>query len=295
MGFRSGYIAIIGRPNVGKSTLLNSIIGEKVSIVTPKPQTTRKRVLGIKTTGTCQAVFIDTPGIHKPLHKLGEFMAREALEALAEADLILFMVEPEPPGPGDLFIIETLRESGIRGPVFLLINKIDLVKKPELLPLIDRYSELYPFESIIPFSALDARDVSALFRSVEEHLPEGPKYYPDDILTDQYERSIVEEIIREKVMETTKDEVPHAVAVEVVQWTERPDGLVSISANIFVEREGQKGIIIGKGGARLKAVGAAARVEVERLLNRRVFMELWVKVKKDWRSDDRMLRELGLR
>jgi len=291
--FRSGYVAIIGRPNVGKSTLLNSILGEKVAIVTSRAQTTRKKIIGIRTSRDSQIIFIDTPGIHRPSNRLGEFMLREAKEALKDADVIFLMVEPQAAGPGDRFIINSLRESGTAPPVFLIINKIDLIKKTEILPLIEEFSGLYPFETVFPLSALNPDDVKMLVDTVVGKLPQGPKYYPDDAITDEYERFLVSEIIREKVMELTKDEVPHAVAVEIVQWTEREDGLTSLSANIYVERQGQKGIIIGKGGGRLKSIGTAARADIERFLGRKVFMELWVKVKEDWRSDLRKLKEMG--
>jgi GTP-binding protein Era len=292
--FRSGYVAIIGRPNVGKSTLLNSLLGEKVSIVTSRPQTTRRRIIGIRTTGQSQIIFIDTPGFHKPQHKLGEFMVKEARESLKDADVILFMVEPKSPGPGDMFIIERLRELEKAGPVLLLINKIDLVKKSELLPVMDEYHRSYPFDAIFPLSALNAEDVNLLVQDLEERLPSGPKYYPDDIVTDQYERFVVGEMIREKVMEATEEEVPHSIAVEIVEWTERDDGMLFLSANIYIEREGQKGIIIGKGGQRLKVIGSAARADIEKFLARKVFMKLWVKVKEGWRGDTRVLKELGL-
>jgi GTP-binding protein Era len=292
-GFRSGYVAIVGRPNVGKSTLLNSILGEEISIVTPKPQTTQRRITGIRTTGDSQIVFIDTPGIHKPLNKLGELMVKTAREALHDADIILFMVEPHPPGAGDRFIIDSLTQRKESCPVFLLINKVDRVKKPEILPLIDEYRTLYPFEEIFPLSALNAADVRALLDRLVARLPLGPRYYPDDMITDLYERSLVSEIIREKIMEATKDEVPHAVAVEIVRWTEREDGLLSLAVNIYVERQGQKGIIIGKKGERLKSIGSASRTRIEKFLHRKVFMELWVKVREDWRSDENTLKELG--
>ncbi|HXX58088.1 MAG TPA: GTPase Era, partial [Thermodesulfovibrionales bacterium] len=282
-----------GRPNVGKSTLLNSILGEKVAIVTSRAQTTRKKIIGIRTSRDSQIIFIDTPGIHRPSNRLGEFMLREAKEALKDADVIFLMVEPQAAGPGDRFIINSLRESGTAPPVFLIINKIDLIKKTEILPLIEEFSGLYPFETVFPLSALNPDDVKMLVDTVVGKLPQGPKYYPDDAITDEYERFLVSEIIREKVMELTKDEVPHAVAVEIVQWTEREDGLTSLSANIYVERQGQKGIIIGKGGGRLKSIGTAARADIERFLGRKVFMELWVKVKEDWRSDLRKLKEMG--
>ncbi|MCC6346003.1 MAG: GTPase Era [Nitrospirales bacterium] len=291
--FRSGYVSLIGRPNVGKSTLLNGILGEKVAIVTPKPQTTRNRLVGVKTLPEAQIVFVDTPGIHKPQHKLGEWMVREAQASLKEVDVVLFLVEPSLPGRGDLHILDMLK--GLEKPVFLVVNKIDTLRKPELLPVIDAYGKLYPFREVIPVSALNGDGVEVLLAALLRNLPEGPRYYPDDIVTDQMERFMVAEIIREKLMQQTEEEVPHSVATEVVQWSEREDGVVLIQANIYVEREGQKGIIIGKEGARLKAVGTSARREAEDLLGTKVFLELWVKVKKDWRSRDNMLRELGFK
>ncbi|MEW6118057.1 MAG: GTPase Era [Nitrospirota bacterium] len=291
--FRSGYVSLTGRPNVGKSTLLNTILGEKVAIVTPKPQTTRNRIIGVKTLPDAQIVLVDTPGIHKPQHKLGEMIVKEAQNAVREVDIILFMVEPEPPGPGDRFIIELFRD--INKPVFLLINKVDSVKKPDVLPVIDAYRQLFPFNEIIPISALTGDGVDILLNDIVKYLPEGPKYYPDDLVTDQLERFVVAEIIREKIMQQTEEEVPHSVATEVVQWTEREDGVIFITANIYVERKGQKGIIIGKEGAKLKAIGTSARIEIEKLLGTKVFLELWVKVKKDWRSNHRMLSELGFK
>ncbi len=291
--FRSGYVSIMGRPNVGKSTLLNTLLGEKISIVTPRPQTTRKRITGIRTTENSQIVFIDTPGIHKPHHPLGEFMVKEAKEALKDVDLVLFMVEPRFPGHADMLIIDLLRETLKGRPVLLVINKVDLVKKAELLPVIDEYSRLYTFDDIFPLSALNADEVRLLLNAIEKKLPRGPKYYPDDMLTDQYERFVVSEIIREKVMTSTEEEVPHSVAVEILQWSERADGMLFLDANIYVEREGQKGIIIGKGGRKLKEIGSAARADIEKLLGRKVFMKLWVKVREDWRSDRKVLKELG--
>lgn len=293
--FRSGYVSIIGRPNAGKSTLLNSILGEKISIVTSKPQTTLKKITGIRTTEDSQIVFIDTPGIHKPLHKLGEFMVREARGALKDVDIILFIAEPHLPGPGNKFIIKLLRETAEGCPVFLLINKADIVKKEALLPVIEEYSKLYAFDTIIPMSALNPADVQLLLDKIGGRLPAGPRYYPDDTITDQYEKFVVSEIVREKIMEATEDEIPHCAAVEIILWSERADGLISLSVNIYVEREGQKGIIIGKKGAKLKQIGAAARADIEKFLGRKVFMELWVKVKEGWRRDERVLRELGLK
>jgi GTP-binding protein Era len=291
--FRSGYVSIVGRPNVGKSTLLNTILGEKVAIVTPRPQTTRNRIIGIKTIPDAQIIFIDTPGIHKPRHKLGETMVRTALDALNDIDVVLFMVEPHEftkTGAESIGILKTVRSA-----VFLLINKIDTVKKQELLPIIDNFKGLYPFKEIIPISAIKKDGISLLLKRICEYLPAGPLYYPDDLITDQVERFMASEIVREKIIELTKEELPYSVAVEVIQWKEREDGLISISCNIYVEREGQKAIIIGKKGTMMKAIGSAARVDIERLLNTKVFLELWVKVKKDWRDDDQLLRELGYR
>ncbi len=302
--FRSGYASIVGKPNVGKSTLLNTLLGQKVSIVTSKPQTTRNRIIGIKTTEEAQVIFIDTPGIHRPRHRLGELMVKRAREALSGVDIILLMVEPSRPEPADLAIIRLLKgRTPVRGggtaasktPVFLLINKIDTVAKAKLLPVIDEYSGLYPFGEIIPVSALKGDGMDILLRAVTDRLPEGPKYYPEDLATDQLERFMVSEIIREKVMEATEEEVPHAAAVEVIEWTERPDGLVSIGANIYVERKGQKGIIIGKQGMRLKSIGTAARRDIESLLNTKVYLELWVKVKAEWRRREANLIELGFK
>jgi GTP-binding protein Era len=289
--FRSGYVSIIGRPNVGKSTLLNSILGEKIAIVTPKPQTTRNKIMGIKTLPDAQIIFIDTPGIHRPRHKLGETMVRTALEALNEVDVILFMVEPYEPGKGDRAIIDLLKR--VQSPVFLLINKIDIVKKSDILLIIDHFKGLYPFKEIIPVSAIKQDGISLLIKTIHDYLPSGPTYYPDDLITDQMERFMVSEIIREKAMDMTEEELPHSVAVEVAGWKEREDGLISISCNIYVEREGQKAIIIGKRGAMLKSIGSAARVDIEKLLNTKVFLELWVKVKKNWRNDKQLLNELG--
>lgn len=294
-GFRSGYVSIIGRPNVGKSTLLNSIIGEKISIVTSKPQTTRKRITGIRTDQDSQIIFIDTPGMHKPRHKLGEFMLKEVREALAGVDIILFVAEPRNPGHGDKFIIEMLSRTAGKCTVFLLINKIDSVKKEAILPVIEAYSRLYQFDTIFPLSALNPDDVRLLTEKIAARLPFGPRYYPDDAITDQYERFMVSEIVREKIMEATEDEVPHSVAVETINWAEREDGLLLLSVNIYIEKESQKGIIIGKKGERLKLIGSAARADIEKFLGRKVFIELWVKVRKDWRRDGRFLKELGFK
>jgi GTP-binding protein Era len=289
--FRSGFISIIGRPNVGKSTLLNFLLGEKIAIISDKPQTTRNRILGIVNQPAAQMVFIDTPGIHKPMHKMNEHMVHTALATYNEVDVILMLVEAtEPPGAGDRFIIETL--SKVTTPVFLLINKADLVKKENLLPLIQTYSALYRFEEIIPLSALHG-DVGGLIDAVIKRLPEGPQYFPEDQLTDQPERFIVSELIREKIFTLTKDEIPYSAAVVIEDMKEEPE-LTRVDAVIYVERESQKGILIGKNGAMLKRIGTLARQDAEKLLGAKIFLQLWVKVKKDWREDERMLKELGI-
>lgn len=289
--FKSGMVGLAGRPNVGKSTLLNAIIGEKIAIVSPKPQTTRNRILGIKNLPDSQIIFVDTPGIHKPQHKLGELIVAKACESVKEVDLILFMAEPEKPGLGDKFILDMIRN--LNKDVFLLVNKIDTVKKPELLPVIEAYKELYGFAEIIPVSAKTGDGIDILMKAIDERLPEGPKYYPEDIVTDQIERFMVAEIIREKVMHKTGDEVPYSVAVEIILWKEKKEGVILIDANIYVERDGQKGIIIGKNGSKLKEIGTAARLEAEKLLGCKLFLKLWVKVRKDWRGDERALKDLG--
>jgi GTP-binding protein Era len=291
--FRSGYVSIIGRPNVGKSTLLNAILGEKIAIVTPKPQTTRNKIVGIKSLPEAQIIFMDTPGIHRPRHKLGEAMVKTAMEALNEVDIILFMVEPKEPDRGDMAVINLINK--IRSPVLLIINKIDTVKKADILPVMDQYKTLSQFKEIIPVSAKKGDGISVLLKKICDYLPQGPLYYPDDLVTDQLERFMVSEIIREKIMELTVEELPYSAAVEVNNWTEREDGLVSVSCNIYVEREGQKAIIIGSKGEMLKSIGSAARVDIEKLLQTKVFLELWVKVRKNWRNDDQLLKELGYR
>ncbi len=288
--FKFGYVAIIGKPNVGKSTLLNAILGQKVSIVTEKPQTTRNKIIGIKNTQNAQIVFIDTPGIHKPKHKLGEFMVKQSYEAIELVDLIVFMVEPELPKDSELSIINKLRK--INKPVILSINKIDTVIKQELLPIIDSYKDLFPFKEIIPISALNNDGVERLLDRIIFYLSEGEKLYPEDMITDLAERFIVAEFIREKIMKYTEDEIPYSVAVDIERW-EESENLIKISANIFVEREGQKIIIIGKKGERLKKIATEARMDIEKLLGIKIFLEVWVKVRKKWRQKDILLKSLG--
>lgn len=291
--FRSGFVSIIGQPNVGKSTLLNTLLGEKVAIVTPRPQTTRNRIVGIKTLADVQMIFIDTPGIHQPKHRLGECMVKTAVTTLQEVDVILFVVEPHRPDANDTHVIQLLRSA--KTPVILLINKIDTIRRQELLPIMDRFRQLHPFREILPISALKRDGIELLLHAVSGYLPIGPRYFPGDMITDQVERFMVSEIVREKIMAMTEEELPYAVASEVVGWEERGDGLIRITCNIYVERESQKAIIIGKRGLMLKSVGSAARIDIEKLLNTRVFLSLWVKVRKKWRDDDRLLRELGYR
>lgn len=289
--FRSGFVAIVGRPNVGKSTLLNTLLGEKISIISDKPQTTRNRVRGILSLSNAQMVFIDTPGIHKPLHRMNELMVDSALRTYNEVDVILLLVEAtDKPGTGDKFIIDTLAR--VETPVFLLINKVDLIAKERLLPLMQEYNTLHPFAEIIPISALK-NDLGGLVDAILKRLPTGPKYFPDDQLSDQPERFIAAEIIREKVFDLTKDEIPYSTAVVIEEMKEEPD-LTRIHAVIYVDRDSQKGIVIGRGGAMLKRIGTLARQDTERLLGVKVFLQLWVKVKKGWREDERMLRNIGI-
>jgi len=289
--YKSGFISLIGRPNVGKSTLLNSLLGEKIAIISDKPQTTRNKILGIVSRPDAQMVFIDTPGIHKPLFKMNDLMVQTALATYNEVDVILMIVEAtSKPGAGDKFIIDTL--SQVKTPVFLLINKVDLVKKEALFPIIQIYSELYPFAEIIPVSALK-NDLGELIGTVLKRLKPGPRYFPDDQLTDQPERFVVSEIIREKVFELTSDEIPYSTAVVIEDMKEEPD-ITRITAIIYVERDSQKGILIGKGGLMLKKIGTLSRHDAEKLLGVKIFLQLWVKVKKGWREDDRMLKNIGI-
>ena len=288
--FKSGYVAIVGKPNVGKSTLLNNILGEKVSIVTEKPQTTRNKIMGIKNFPDAQIVFIDTPGNHRPRHKLGEFMIKQSYEAMELVDLIVLMVEPVKPKEADLSIIEKIKK--MKKPVILVINKIDTVQKRSLLPLIDLYKDIFPFKEIIPISALKGDGVNILIEKIIFYLPAGQKLYPDDMITDQAEKFMVAEFIREKIMKYTEEEIPYSVAVDIERW-EESEKLLTIGANIFVEREGQKIIIIGKKGEKLKRIATEARLDIEKLLGVKVFLEVWVKVRKKWRQRDILLRSLG--
>ncbi|GIP20527.1 GTPase Era [Paenibacillus sp. J22TS3] len=290
--FKSGFVAIVGRPNVGKSTLMNQVIGQKIAIMSDKPQTTRNKIHGVYTTPDMQIVFLDTPGIHKRQSKLGDFMNQTALNTLGEVEAVLFLADAsEGFGGGDRFIIERLK--GIKTPVILILNKIDKIEPEQLLPLIEEYRKLNDFAEIIPISAKLGNNVTTMLEQISKYLPEGPQYYPEDQVTDHPEQFVCAELIREKILHNTREEVPHSIAVTIEDMRVESNGVVHISAVIFVERDSQKGIIIGKQGAMLKEVGRLARQDIENLLGSKIFLELWVKVKKDWRNQDRVLRDLG--
>ncbi|WP_281888203.1 GTPase Era [Paenibacillus sp. YYML68] len=292
--FRSGFVAIIGRPNVGKSTLMNQVIGQKIAIMSDKPQTTRNKIHGVYTTDDSQIVFLDTPGIHKSSSKLGDYMMKAAESALKEVEAILFLVDVvEGIGGGDRYIIEQLKK--VTTPVILVLNKIDQVQPEALLPIIVTYKELYPFAEIVPVSALNGNNVNTLMTQIVKFLPNGPQYYPADQVTDHPEQFVCAELIREKILHLTREEIPHSIAVGIEDMKVQDNGVVYIGAVIYVERDSQKGIIIGKKGALLKEVGQKARADIEALLGSRVFLELWVKVKKDWRNKDVVLKDLGFR
>ncbi|MCC3356683.1 GTPase Era [Bacillus sp. REN16] len=294
-GYKSGFVSIIGRPNVGKSTFLNHVIGQKIAIMSDKPQTTRNKVQGVFTEENSQIIFIDTPGIHKPKHKLGDFMMKVAQNTLKEVDIVLFMINAEEGyGRGDEFIIERLKN--IQTPVFLVVNKIDQIHPDQLLELIEKYKGLYPFKEIVPISALQGTNTPRLVEQIKNYLPEGPQYYPADQVTDHPERFIITELIREKVLHLTREEIPHSIAVVMDSLERRESGnTVYVGATIIVERNSQKGIVIGKQGSMLKEVGKRARADIEALLGSKVFLELWVKVQKDWRNKASQLRDYGFR
>lgn len=291
--FKSGFAALIGRPNVGKSSLLNALVGQKVAIMSNRPQTTRNRIRGVLTSEQSQIVFIDTPGIHKPHHRLGEYMVEAAEATFREVDVVLFVVDAtEPAHKDDELVLERIRN--VQTPVFLLINKVDAVNKTDVLKLMAQYKDKRKFAEIIPVSAKDGTQLDTLVKLLAERLPVGPKFYPDDMVTDHPEQFIIAESIREKVLRLTREEVPHSVMVEVEQLEHREaTDVLYVRAVIYTERESQKGILIGKGGAMLKRVGQLTRQEMEALLGTKVYLELWVKVKKDWRNEPTMLRRWG--
>ncbi|MBA4531030.1 GTPase Era [Brevibacillus halotolerans] len=291
--FKSGFVSIIGRPNVGKSTLLNQVVGQKVAIMSNKPQTTRNQIRAVYTSDKGQLIFIDTPGIHKAKSKLGDYMVAAAENTLNEVDLVLFVIDAtEKRGAGEEYILERLKK--VNTPVFLVINKIDQIHPEELLPLIDEYRKHHDFKQIVPISALQGNNTDALLQSILMEMPEGPMYYPADQVTDHPERFIVAELIREKVLHLTREEIPHSIAVTVEEMKRGENGkTLYIYAAIYVERDSQKGILIGKRGDMLKEISKRARMDMERLLGEKIFLEVWVKVKKDWRNQERMLRNFG--
>lgn len=293
MKFKSGFVTIIGRPNVGKSTLMNQIIGEKIAIMSDKPQTTRNRIRSIYTKEDYQIVFLDTPGLHKPKTKLGEYMVKSAQQTLNEVDVVLLLVdETADMGPGDQYILEMLRS--VKTPIILVINKIDKILPEAFEKIYHVYKEQKIFHDIMGISALQDKNVEKLLHKIVELLPEGPQYFPGDMITDQPERVIVGEIIREKLLHYLQDEIPHGTAVEIATMKKREDkDIVDINATILCERQSHKGIIIGKGGRKLKGIGKSAREDIEGLLGSKVFLELWVKVKENWRDSDTDLSNLG--
>ena len=279
--FKSGFVAIVGRPNVGKSTFMNYVLGQKIAIMSDKAQTTRNKIQGVYTKDDAQIVFLDTPGIHKPKHELGEFMVKSAYSALKEVDAVLFMVNvSEKRGPGDDFIIEKLK--GIKTPIFLVLNKIDLVTPEVLLERVESYKDALDFAGVFPISVLQGNNVNELMEGLINALPEGPQYYPADQITDHPEYFVVSELIREKILQLTQEEIPHSVAVTVDKMQKDEFDKVHVYANIIVERKSQKGIIIGKGGRLLKEIGTRARRDIQQLLGNKVYLELWVKVEYKW-------------
>lgn len=290
--FKSGFITIIGRPNVGKSTLTNRIVGEKLSIVSCKPQTTRNNIRAVLTKEDYQLIFVDTPGIHKPRHKLGEYMVKIAEDSVKEVDLVIFMTTPqEEIGKGDEFILEGLKNS--KKTVFLVVNKIDENPSELVASTLQKYSSFMNFDEIIPISAKRDKNIDTLQQLMIKYIPEGPKYYPEDMITDQQERFVISEIIREKALKLLSEEVPHGIAVEILSMKKNDNGTYHIDANLLCEKDTHKGIIIGKGGQMLKRISTYARQDMEKFLGSKVNLKIWIKVKKEWRDSKFMLKELG--
>ncbi|EJH3979949.1 GTPase Era [Staphylococcus pseudintermedius] len=290
--YKSGFVTIIGRPNVGKSTFVNRVIGHKIAIMSDKAQTTRNKIQGVMTQQDAQIVFLDTPGIHKPKHKLGDYMMKVAKNTLSEIDAVMFMVNVnEEIGRGDEYIMEMLKT--VKTPVFLVLNKIDLVHPDALMPRIEQYQRYMDFAEIIPISALEGHNVDHFINVLKSYLPEGPQYYPDGQISDHPEQFVVSELIREKILQTTSEEIPHAIGVNVERMTQESEDRVHIEAVIYVERDSQKGIVIGKGGKKLKEVGKRARLDIEHLLGSKVYLDLWVKVQKDWRNKSSFIKQIG--
>ena len=290
--FHSGFIALVGRPNIGKSTLLNTVLGEKISIVSAHAQTTRNKITGVWNGENSQIVFLDTPGMHKPKSKLGEVIRQSTVDAIGEVDIVVMICAcDDPPGAGDRYLLSLLENK--KTPVVLVLNKIDLVSEVAILKKIKQYSQMYNFKEIIPVSAQTGRNMDELMQVLEKMLPEGPKYFPDDMITDQPERIIVQEIVREKILLRTHEEIPHAIGVFTEEFKVRENGKVYIRCTIYVERESQKRIVIGSKGSLLKDAGKEAREEIQKVVGSPVFLDLWVKVNRDWKNKDYMLRELG--
>ncbi len=293
---KSGYVSLLGRPNAGKSTLLNQIVGHKLAIVSDKPQTTRTRIVGVKNYDEAQVVFVDTPGVHKPMHRLNVRMVDVALEAMREVDVLALVVDASvKPGTGDKFMLDTIR--GVKIPALLVLNKVDLIAKNKLLPLIDHYRKAHPFVEIVPVSAVDGTNVDVLETLFLQHLPEGEPLYPPDYVTDQSEKFAASEIVREQVLRLTHDELPFSTAVIVDRFEEPAEGqpILGLYCTILVDRDSQKPIVVGKAGAMIKKIGTAAREELEKYFASRVFLDLHVKVRSEWRDDVRTLDEIGLR
>lgn len=290
---KSGFVTLIGRPNVGKSTLMNHLIGQKIAITSNKPQTTRNRIQTVYTSKKGQIVFLDTPGIHKAKNKLGEYMVNVAEQTLKEVDVVLWLVEPTDfIGKGELHIAEQLKKANV--PVILIMNKIDMVAKDKLPGFMENYRKIYDFEEIIPVCALRGVNMEKVISTIFRFLPYGPKFYDDETITDQPQRQIVAEMIREKALRCLDEEIPHGIAVAIDRMKERPDGsVIDIDATIICEKDSHKGIIIGKGGSMLRRIGSQARMEIEKMMEMKVNLQLWVKVKKDWRDSDFMIKNFG--
>ena len=294
--FKSGYVAIIGRPNVGKSTLMNRIIGQKIAITSNKPQTTRNKIQTVYTDENGQIIFLDTPGINKARNKLGEYMLTASLSSMKDADVIMWLVEPSNfIGKGEQFIIEELKKAGM--PVILVMNKVDMVEREQVFEFIDTYRKVYDFAEIVPICARDGKNVDTLLEQIMKYLPYGPMYFDEDTLTDQPMKQIVAETIREKALYSLNDEVPHGIAVVVDKFKERTTqsgaAITDIEATIICEKDSHKGIIIGKGGEMLKKIGTSARIDIEKLVETKVNLKLWVKIRKEWRDSDAQLRNFG--
>ncbi|MGX7140986.1 GTPase Era [Facklamia languida] len=293
-GFKSGFVTLIGRPNVGKSTLMNQIIGQKIAIMSDKAQTTRNKIQGVYTRPDAQIVFMDTPGVHKPKHALGDFMVKTAYSAIQGVDAVLVLVNAaEKMGPGDRFVLDRVRDLKI--PVCLVVNKIDLIDKTQLLPIIDQYTQEYPFDEVFPISALTGESVDRLLERLVELMPQGPQYYPADQVVDHPEYFLVSELIREQVLFRTREEVPHSVAVSVQSMQKNEEDEVEVLATIIVERKSQKGILIGAQGKMIKEIKRGAKREIEALLGSKVYLDLWVKVQKNWRDRQSQLNDFGYR